>query len=55
MGSSLRHAGSFFVARELLSSCGVQVFFLFTSCGMQAPGCVGSVVVAHGVQSTWVL
>ena len=29
--------------------------FLFSSCGAQAPGCVGSVVVVCGVQSTWAL
>ena len=49
MGSSLGHAGSFiaacglFVVSQLLSSSGVRVF-LFSGCGAQAPGCVGSVV-----------
>ena len=49
-GSSLRHAGPFGAACRLLPSCGVRVFwffFLFSSCGVQAPGCVGSVVVVH--------
>ena len=41
-GSSLQH--------KLLSSCGVQVF-LFSRCGAQVPGFVGSVVVAHRVSS----
>ena len=40
----------FVVTHELLSSCGVRVFL--SSCGAWAPGCVGSVAVAHGVQST---
>ena len=49
-GSSLRHEGSFVVARGLfgavhgfLSSCS-GVGFLFSSCGMQAPEHLGSVV-----------
>ena len=29
--------------------------FLFSSCGAQALGCVGSVVVAQGFQSAWAL
>ena len=52
MGSLLRHAGSFIVVRGLLSSCGMRVF---SSCGAQAPGHVGSVAVVHGFQSAWAL
>ena len=37
------------VVRRLLSSCGMRVF-LFSSCGMQAPGHVSSGVVARGLQ-----
>ena len=29
--------------------------FLFSSCGVQAPGRVASVVVVHGYQSVWAL
>ena len=40
MGSSLRHAGSFVAARGLF----VDVHGLLSSCGMQVPERVGSVV-----------
>ena len=53
VGSLLRHVGSFIAARGLLSSCGVRLFS--SSCGAQAPGHMGSVVVARGFQSTWAL
>ena len=44
-GLSLQHMGfSPVVAGDFLSSCGAQ-----------APGSVGSVVVVRGVQSTWAL
>ena len=42
-------------------SCGTwdlslrRVGFLFSSCGVQAPGCMGSVVVVRGFQSAWAL
>ena len=45
-GSRLRHAVSLVTVRGLLSSCGVQVF---SSCGAQAPGRVGSVAVVRGL------
>ena len=38
MGSLLQHAGSFVAARRL-----------FSSCGMQAPECTGSVVAVRGL------
>ena len=44
----------FMAAHGLLSNCGVRVFF-FSSCGVQAPGHVGSVVVVRGFQSVWAL
>ena len=44
--------GLFVVAYELPSS-GVWVFFSLSSCGAWAQGHVGSVVVAHRVQSAW--
>ena len=40
-GSSLRHVGSFFAARGLLSSCGMWVF--------------SSLAVARRLQGTWAL
>ena len=45
-GSSLWHTGFSLV---------VAAGFLFSSCGAQAPGCMGSVVVARGFQSAWPL
>ena len=48
VGSSLRHAGSFVVARGLLSlvvACG------FSSCGVRAPERMGSVAVARRLSS----
>ena len=33
----------------------VVCVFSLSSCGMQAPGSVGSVVVARGLQSAWAL
>ena len=46
VGSSLQHAGF-----SLVVACG----FSLSSCGVQAPGCVGSVVVAHEFQSVLAL
>ena len=43
----------FIVAHRFLSSCGVGVFL--SSCGTQAPGHMGSVVVVRGFQSAWAL
>ena len=58
--SSLRHAGSFVVARGLfvavpgfclVVACG----FSLSSCDARAPGCMGSAVVERRLQSTWAL
>ena len=51
VGSSLWHAGfSLVVVHRLLSSCGVWVFSL-SSCGMQTPGCMGSLVEMRRLSS----
>ena len=42
--------GSFVAACGLFVACR-----LLSSCGAWAPGCVGSVVVVLGFQSTWAL
>ena len=47
LGSSLRHVGSFIVARGLF----VAARRLVSGCGAQAPERVSSVVAAHGLSS----
>ena len=55
--------GIFYVEPCGIFCCGVQaiccdvwcVGFLFPSCGAQAPGHMGSVVVACGFQRAWAL
>ena len=56
-GSLLRHAGSFSLQCAVCSgfSLVAPCRFSLSSCGAQAPGCVGSVVVACGLQSAWAL
>ena len=47
----------FLLHRVLVAARGIFVVVcgLLSSCGAQAPGCVGFVVVACGFQSTWPL
>ena len=54
-GSLLRHVGSFIAPCMQASLQLWRVGFLFSSCDMQAPGRVGSVVVVLGLQSAWAL
>ena len=49
--SSLRHVRFFTAVRGLF----IAAHGLLSSCGAQAPGYVGSVVVVRGFQSAWAL